>query len=428
MSARRIVTLPPALHAADAEAHARKAKASGAELVELRTDLHGDDMPVEVLAGLVPLLCSERGRPLPPRWLAHASLVDFAHDAPVAAGLIDDERLLLSCHTEAPLSSSQALRLWESSQLTQRCRHIKHVEPLGAPGDFSRLLETRARLRERFATAQVTVLAMGHEALPFRAVLAEGNALDYLALDECFQAAPGQRLLADAVRTARAVEVLGNAAANHLRLGILGHQIAGSRSPRIHPQPFDRIELREDAPIAALLSALRPHYRGFAVTSPFKQAAARAVSSPEAAVNTLVRTAAGYDGHNTDVDGARAVLERLQAAVVTVLGNGGATVAIRAAAAALGMSVQVVSRTQAAETTFAPSAPVIWTWPSHVDPPSTLALSGAPVAVIAYAQRAQEIAALIRRHGGTPVFLGPRWFIAQARAQRRLWETACETA
>jgi len=64
----------------------------------------------------------------------------------------------------------------------------------------------------------VTVLATGPLALPFRAVLARKNALDYLALEPA-SARRSQRLLVDAVREARAGMPEGP------RLGIIGHQI-----------------------------------------------------------------------------------------------------------------------------------------------------------------------------------------------------------
>jgi hypothetical protein len=76
--------------------------------------------------------------------------------------------------------------------------HVKHVEPLGALSETGRLLETQAALRGVFGE-RVTVLATGPLALPFRAVLAESNALDYLAVDGTWSAAPGQRLLDDAL-------------------------------------------------------------------------------------------------------------------------------------------------------------------------------------------------------------------------------------
>src|SRR5690606_12999644 len=141
--------------------------------------------------------------------------------------------------------------------------HLKHVEPLGDPSRMEALLKLQAQLIARHGEDRVTVLVMGPLALPFRAVLAERYALDYLALTSDQRSAPGQRMLADATRAARAPTA-------RARLGILGSGIDGSRSPRLHPAPFDRIDLPADAPIEALVEALLPHYRGFAVTSPFK--------------------------------------------------------------------------------------------------------------------------------------------------------------
>ena len=53
-----------------------------------------------------------------------------------------------------------------------------------------------------------------------------------------------------------------------------------------------------------------------------------------------------------------------------------------------------------------------------------LLVDGALVAVIAYGAPARVIAASIRARGGTPLALGPRWFLAQARRQRSLWESS----
>jgi phosphoglycerate dehydrogenase-like enzyme len=57
-----------------------------------------------------------------------------------------------------------------------------------------------------------------------------------------------------------------------------------------------------------------------------------------------------------------------------------------------------------------------------VEPPAGLGLDGQRVGVIAYGRAAQQVAARVRALGGTPVFLGSRWFIAQARAQRAAWK------
>jgi hypothetical protein len=262
----------------------------------------------------------------------------------------------------------------------------------------------------------VTVLATGPLALPFRAVLARSNALDYLALDERWAAAPGQRLLADATREwlRKGADPLTQ------RLGILGHGLTHSRSPRIHRQPFDRLDLPEDTDLEALLEALRPHYAGFAVTNPFKKPAALATRASREAVNTLVRTATGWAAANSDVDGARALLGELGCAELTVLGDGGVADALREAALTAAVKLTFVRLGEAGLI----EGPCVWTWPASVELPAALAFDGSKVAVIAYGKPAQVIARQVSARGGIPVRLGARWFIAQARKQRRLWESA----
>ncbi|HEY0883598.1 MAG TPA: shikimate dehydrogenase, partial [Archangium sp.] len=201
------------------------------------------------------------------------------------------------------------------------------------------------------------------------------------------------------------------------RLGILGHGIAHSRSPRIHTQPFDRIDLPEDAPMEELLEALRPHYRGFAVTNPFKK---RVV--PGAAVNTLVRAESGWSSGNSDVAGALAMFEALNVTSLTVLGDGGVTEALRVAAAKKNVTLTVLKADELTDQAI--SGTVVWTWPASIDAPRWLQFDDATVIVIAYGKPARKLVREIRARGGTPRLLGPRWFIAQAREQRALWEKA----
>ncbi|HET9450673.1 MAG TPA: shikimate dehydrogenase [Aggregicoccus sp.] len=405
----RVVTLPPALRAEAALPFARQAFRRGAQLLELRTDLHAPgDVDPRALAQVLPLLVSERERPVPPAWLAAARLVDLPVEGVLQSG---GPQLLASHHAERPLSTAEALALW--ARPLPAGTHVKHVEPLGSPERLPQLLETQAALLARFGQGRVTVLAMGALALPARAVLATRNALDYLAVGEGFRAAAGQRLLEDAVREQRAEQAL--------RRGILGTGIAHSRSPRIHRQPFDRIDLPEDAPVEALVDALLPHYAGFAVTSPFKKRLARHVGSALDAVNTLVRRGSGWEAFNTDFEGARAVLRRLAERELFVLGDGGASAALRAVAGEEGVGLRVLRR---AEVEVPLRGCGVWTWPERVELPPGLRFEGARVAVIAYGAPGRRIAEQIRRHGGTPVPLGAAWFIAQARRQRSLWETA----
>lgn len=377
----RVVTLP---RSADALAFASKAKALGADVLEVRDDLT-DRFDAARLAKVLPLM------------LSHRSGSGFTAEARRLARWEDSELgPIVSHHFDRALTPDEAEAHWASSTGWL----IKHVELGGGP----HLLETQRRLIARFGDGRVTVLAMGPTALPWRALLAERNAFDYLAVDEASASAPGQRLLADAVR---------GEAASGARLGILGSGIAHSRSPRIHPQPFDRVDLPADCDVAALVERLLPYYRGFAVTAPFKGR-----FDATRAVNTLVRGPDGWRAYNTDVEGARAVLERHGVAgTFTVLGDGGATWALRKVAGARATVVKAAD-------VGAVTGDVVWTWPEHVPVPPRLRLDGARVLVIAYGPGAKRIAARIALLGGTPVRAGATWFVAQARAQRSLWSEA----
>jgi hypothetical protein len=168
---------------------------------------------------------------------------------------------------------------------------------------------------------------------------------------------------------------------------------------------------------------LRAHYRGFAVTNPFKKKL-RAVASESAlaAMNTLVRADGAWRGLNTDTAGARATWESLgQPAQLTLLGDGGVTEAFRLALP--GVQLNVLTRSLLA----APQVlrgPVVWTWPADVAPPEGLRFEQASVAIVAYGAAARRIAKSVGDRGGSPLRLGARWFIAQARQQRALWEAA----
>ncbi len=411
-SALRVVTLPPTVQGSEAVRFVEQARKRGANILEVRTDLHTvDAVDVQALKQVLPLLVSERGRPLPSSWVEAATHVDrdvtVSVDAP-------SSKLVASHHAERPLSTAEALRLWDLK--LPATAMVKHVEPLGAPARAQELLETQARLIERFGAGRVTVLGMGAVALPARVVLARRNALDYVAAGGGWSAAPGQRLLDDAVREARAA-----GEATNLRRGILGTSIVHSRSPRIHRQPFDRIDIPEDGPVEELVDSLLPHYAGFAVTSPFKLRLARHTGSPLEAVNTLVRRGNRWESFNTDVEGARAVLKRLGDHEAFVLGDGGSTAALRAIAGELECRLRILKRAEIREPL---SGAGVWTWPDRVPPPEQLRFDRARVAVIAYGAPGRRVANEISRRGGTPVMLGAAWFIAQARRQRELWETA----
>jgi hypothetical protein len=415
MSPRRVVTLPPSVTGPDAVTFAAKAKARRADFLEIRTDLHSE-LPIRTLADILPLIVSERERPLPVEWVERASKIDRDITAPITQG---GDTSLPSHHALTPLTPDEALALWKSAPAISAGAWVKHIEPLGTPAQASRLWETRRLLQAHFGADRVTVLGMGPYALPFRCTLAPDNVLDYVALEPTFRAAAGQRLLDDAVREERA-----KPKDRRYRLGILGSHIDGSRSPRIHAQPFDRIDLPPDAPIPELLKALEPFYAGFAVTSPFKKPVAQAVQADLDAVNTLVRRrdGTGWNWANTDMEGASAILKKLGASRVVALGDGGVTSALKAAAKPLGVGLEILRRAEVSSVPL--RGAFVWTWPKEVPAPEQLRFNQADVAVVAYGAAARQIAKDILARGGRPKMWGARWFIAQARRQKALWESA----
>lgn len=137
------------------------------------------------------------------------------------------------------------------------------------------------------------------------------------------------------------------------RAAVLGSPIAHSLSPTLYRAGFAALGLTEwafaaidcDADgLAPLLASRDDTWRGFAVTMPGKQAAARAATTASRRVrtlgvaNTLIRQPDGWHAENTDVDG---VVGSLRAAgvesdgTVLLLGGGGTACAVIAALAEL---------------------------------------------------------------------------------------------
>ncbi|MCC7011491.1 MAG: type I 3-dehydroquinate dehydratase [Planctomycetes bacterium] len=105
--------------------------------------------------------------------------------------------------------------------------------------------------------------------------------------------------------------------------GVVGERVRHSLSPRVHDMALKSARL--DAVFLAfetddwqrfLALADDVQFRGFAVTAPFKEAAARSATAGDElvratlAANTLVRDARGWRAFNTDVHGVRETLER----------------------------------------------------------------------------------------------------------------------
>ncbi|HYG66516.1 MAG TPA: shikimate dehydrogenase [Anaeromyxobacteraceae bacterium] len=147
-----------------------------------------------------------------------------------------------------------------------------------------------------------------------------------------------------------------------LLYGVLGAPIAHTRSPAMHNAAFAHhgldavyvaLPVEPDGLADAIRGAHALGFRGVNVTVPHKQAVARLVApldpvaSETGAVNTLVRRADGWEGHNMD---APACLELLEAAGVRagaralLAGAGGVARAAAWALKRLGAEVVVAAR------------------------------------------------------------------------------------
>lgn len=160
---------------------------------------------------------------------------------------------------------------------------------------------------------------------------------------------------------------LVNSSGASVRIGLLGRGIGASLTPIMHETEgrrlgldyrydlvdFDRLGL-EDADLGAVLEAVREAgFRGVNVTYPFKQAIIPLLdhlaseASAIGAVNTVVFSERGAEGHNTDCYGFAQSLRQGLGVVpvsrVVQIGAGGAGAAVAQALAELGaMEIDIV--------------------------------------------------------------------------------------
>jgi shikimate dehydrogenase len=149
---------------------------------------------------------------------------------------------------------------------------------------------------------------------------------------------------------------------HHPRCAVLGSPIAHSLSPAIHRAAYAELGLdwRYDAlevvaeELTGFVAGLGDEWRGLSLTMPLKQPAVALCDSVEplagrlGAVNTMVRTALAWSGHNTDVGGSVDALRDAGVADVrtaVVVGSGATAGSVLAALAELGVArVTVLAR------------------------------------------------------------------------------------
>ena len=118
-----------------------------------------------------------------------------------------------------------------------------------------------------------------------------------------------------------------------LRFAVLGSPIAHSVSPTLHRAAFATRSIAaeyEAHRVEDLGSWLERNklFTGLSLTMPLKDQAFAIAESHDAAaletaaVNTLIKTATGYRGHNTDVEGIRFALRDVDLRTAVVVGTG----------------------------------------------------------------------------------------------------------
>lgn len=188
-----------------------------------------------------------------------------------------------------------------------------------------------------------------------------------------------------------------------LRAGVLGSPIRHSLSPTLHRAGYAAAGLADweytahevdEGGLAPFVAGLDASWRGLSLTMPLKVAAfdvadeVSALARAAGAINTLVRTQAGWSAHNTDVHGIAAALTEAGAAQVpsaTIIGSGATARSALLALAGLGARrVTVAARTPSRAEALRDVADVelhvvrLHAWAGTGDPAVVATLPGGP--------------------------------------------------
>jgi 3-dehydroquinate dehydratase/shikimate dehydrogenase len=369
-----------------AELLERRDAVHGADLVELRLDGVGDVDVAGALAGRrLPVIVTCRaawqgGRFDGPEEVRTA-ILERAWD--LGAEFVDIE----DGAAEALLQRTRGRRLVRSFHdftggVADAASRLRHLRASGA--EVAKLAVTATRLADlvplaalgRAEAGQTVILAMGEAGVASRVLAAHMGARWTYAGDAV---APGQLSLA---RMRDEFRVPAITAATRV-FGVLGRPVGHSLSPVMHNAAFaaanvDAVYLPLAAESFADFVAFADGFavEGVSVTAPFKLDAFRAAATTDpraaaiGAVNTLRRTASGWEGRNTDVDGVMAPLvgRDLRGRRVAVLGAGGAARSVAVALSAAGAAVTVHARRLDAAQRLADAAGVTAApWPPDGD-------------------------------------------------------------
>jgi 3-dehydroquinate dehydratase/shikimate dehydrogenase len=447
---------------------AERARARGADAVEVRADFLDDPSPEGAAAAVGGRsVYTLRTRDQGGRWegtearrvelLRRAFRAGFAFVDAEAGTAIDFEglpaRAILSFHDfeGIPADIERVAR----EMVSARPAFAKVVCRARDLGDELRLLGLQKALGSSAA-----VFGMGPSALASRVLGPRlGSPAVYAAPESGAESAPGQPALAALKSLYRADRVGPSTRV----FGVAGRPLAHSRSPAFHNEAFardgaDAVYLPFEVEDFSLLWNARKvaGLSGLSVTIPHKEAALRAADEARPAAreagcaNTLALAGGKWIADNTDVPAARQALEAaaagLKEARVLVLGAGGAARAVCLAVRQAGGSVVVAARDpgkgralaaefggghlRLAEADPAGFALVVNATPVGMFPreaevpmdPSRLA-PGQAVFDVVYNP---EETAFLRgaRERGCRTVGGLAMFLAQARRQQEIWKEA----
>jgi shikimate 5-dehydrogenase len=288
MSTTRFVCTLPAQAARQARDFAARARAAGADLLEIRGDLTPGLKPFD---SPLPLLLAPRGRDLSALLARGAAWLDVALGEQVVACPGAQRLGSWHDHTGTPpladlLERAQALAQTGAAAL----------KLVATPTGLADLWTLEQARRQLAVERPCTVLAMGPCADLSRLLSPWSNPLTYAALDPESRSAPGQWTLAQHRAHAgnqppRLTGLLGGSAFTQRSLSPLIHDLLAQR----HGLSSAYLRFPSDNPQADLEALRELGLRGLSVTAPHKVAAARACQQLDAAgrltgaVNTLVR-------------------------------------------------------------------------------------------------------------------------------------------
>jgi shikimate dehydrogenase/3-dehydroquinate dehydratase type I len=343
-----------------------------ASAVEWRLDLAEHPVPASVLMALDarPAIVTWRsmreggafqgGAEAYRRLLTEAYAAGATIDVEQESGLLDGRvafperhRVIASLH--APFARPDDWRDRKAAMLATGARAVKLV--FGAADLASGLAV--AALQKETPEERVAILPMGPGSPPGRVLSALfGAALAYGPVER--DTAAGQIPIAELLR----VYEIGRKRRIDALFGIIGENPSRSLSPLVHNALFRSADLPFlylPLPVSDFVReaphriGFDPPFRGFSVTQPWKEEAARVGARggdvrATGAANTLVRQRGGWRAENSDVDGVFDTLadhDTGEGRTAVILGAGGAARAAAVAARKLGYEVDIAARRDA---------------------------------------------------------------------------------